>query len=477
MAVLTPVSADAVSAVPSERLRYEELTGWGRTPRSTSRVIQIDSRRGEDLRGHDLARGALTRGMGRAYGDAALNAGGLVLRLDPEGPIELEETTGVLRAGGGVSFDRIMAEILPRGWFVPVTAGTRAITVGGALACDVHGKNHHVDGSFAHHVVSFELMDVNGEIRTITRESDPVAWAATIGGMGLTGPITAVTFALIPVDTTFMTVDTDRARDLDDLMAAMAEGDDRYRYSVAWIDLLATGSRLGRGVLTRGDHARGDQIDASRDTRGFTPRRLLDVPDHLPRLIGRRRVAAFNEFWFRSAPRSQRDDIQPLSRFFHPLDAVGWWNRLYGPEGFLQYQLLIPFTAETTLVHLVETVARSGAAGMLAVLKRFGEGSGAPLSFPEPGWTLTIDLPARDDSVRTLLRELDEMVLGVGGRHYLAKDAHLSPDSVRRGYPHLGEWRDLRDQVDPQRHWTSDLARRLRLMDPDGSSTQEVSDA
>jgi decaprenylphospho-beta-D-ribofuranose 2-oxidase len=411
-------------------------------------------------------RGAVARGLGRCYGDAAQNAGGRVIhQVDDVDWCRLDVERGRLTAPGGVSLDAIMRRYVPQGWFVPVTPGTRYVTVGGAVASDIHGKNHHVDGSFGHHLHGLRLMDAEGSLQELTPQSDPPWWWATIGGMGLTGVVVEADFDLIPLQTSRCVVDTERAEDLDDVMARMADGDHRYRYSVAWIDLVATGRRLGRSVLTRGDHATMEQLPRAQrnDPLAFAPAQLLSVPRGVPTMLNRASVTAFNEWWFRRAPRIRRGEIQSLSAFFHPLDAVGHWNRLYGPRGFLQYQLLVPFGAEQALRTVVEALASSGAASFLAVLKRFGDANLAPLSFPHPGWTLTIDLPARAELVASLVRQLDDVVLEAGGRHYLAKDAHLTPDALRRGYPRLAEWQAVRHRVDPQRRWQSDLARRLDL--------------
>lgn len=442
------------------------LSGWGRTPVSAAQTVTLHPGNPSDALAEVGERGAVARGLGRCYGDAAQNAGGrVILQVDEVDWCRLDAEHGRLSAPGGVSLDAIMRRYIPQGWFVPVTPGTRYVTVGGAVASDIHGKNHHVDGSFGHHLHALRVMDAEGSLHALTPDSDPEWWWATIGGMGLTGVVVEADFDLIPLETSRCVVDTERAEDLDDVMARMAQGDHRYRYSVAWIDLLATGRRLGRSVLTRGDHATVDQLPVSqrRAPLTFSPRQVASVPTAVPNVLNRASVTAFNEMWFRRAPRLRVGEVQALSAFFHPLDAVGHWNRLYGPGGFLQYQLLVPFGAEEALRNVVETLAASGAASFLAVLKRFGDANPAPLSFPRPGWTLTIDLPARTASVAPLVRRLDDVVLGAGGRHYLAKDAHLTPDALRRGYPRLAEWQAVRHRVDPQRRWRSDLARRLDL--------------
>jgi decaprenylphospho-beta-D-ribofuranose 2-oxidase len=247
----------------------------------------------------------------------------------------------------------------------------------------------------------------------------------------------------------------------------MESGDDEYRYSVAWIDCLAKGARLGRGVLTRGDHA--SLVDLPRRARSraleFSPQIRLHAPAWVPpRLLNRLTVSAFNEFWFRKAPRSRTGQLTSVQAFFHPLDGVADWNRMYGRRGFIQYQFVVPFGQEQALRTSVERVAGARLASFLAVLKRFGPGDSGHLSFPAPGWTLALDVPAGTRGLGTMLDDLDVVVAEAGGRVYLAKDSRLRPELLPTMYPRLAEWRDVRDGVDPEHLLQSDLARRLDLM-------------
>ena len=460
MAVLTTGSVCAV-----HEARSTTLTGWGRTAPSRADVLVVDDDSLAEAVASAGARGALVRGLGRSYGDAAQNGGGTVVRLvPPTGGIRLDASTGLVTAHAGVSFDDLLRHLVPKGYFVPVTPGTRFVTLGGAIAADVHGKNHHVDGSFGNHLRSMTMLMADGAIVELTAESDPELWWATIGGMGLTGIVVEATFAALRIETSRCVVDTTRTPDLDSLLAAMVEGDEQYRYSVAWVDLLAKGQHLGRGVLTRGDHATVVQVTGHRDPTGYGPRMLAAVPPGVPNVINHATVRAFNEMWFRKAPRRREGEIQTITRFFHPLDGIAAWNRVYGRPGFLQYQFVVPFDEEAALRGVIERVVRSGRASFVAVLKRFGPGNPGPLSFPMAGWTLTLDLPAGVSGLSELLHDLDDRVLDAGGRHYLAKDACTTPDSIRRGYPRLSEWQEARHKADPGGLWISDIARRLELI-------------
>ena len=446
----------------------ESLTGWGRTA-PTLALVERPATVEEATRAVLAAgpRGAVARGLARSYGDAAQNAGGRVLDMTGLSRIlDIDLRAGTVTAEAGVSLHQLMKVLLPLGWFVPVTPGTRYVTLGGAIGSDIHGKNHHVSGSFSRHVGSFDLLTADGSVRRVTREGDGDLFHATVGGMGLTGVVTAATVRLLPVRTSLMSVDTERATDLDDLMARLTATDHRYRYSVAWIDLLARGGSMGRAVLTRGDHAELDELSPAqrRDPLAFRPATLPAAPRFLPGgLLRPVTVGLFNELWYRKAPRERRGEIQRISTFFHPLDGVPEWNRVYGRDGFLQYQFVIGPDQERTLRRIVERISRSQCPSFLAVLKRFGEGDPGWLSFPAEGWTLALDIPTGMPGLGGLLNELDDEVAGAGGRVYLAKDSRLRPESLAGMYPRLDDFRRLRAELDPAGLFTSDLARRLRL--------------
>jgi decaprenylphospho-beta-D-ribofuranose 2-oxidase len=458
------------------------LSGWGRTAPTRATVHRLTH--AADA-GAALARaggrGVVARGLGRSYGDAAQNAGGLVLLTTGMRAIKaFDARTGIITVEAGLDIDELTRLTLPGGWFVPVTPGTRWITVGGAIACDIHGKNHHRDGSFCDHVVSLELQTPSGERTTLTPGDTPHEFWATAGGMGLTGVIVEATIQLIGAETGWMRVDTERARDLGDALDRMSRGDDGYRYSVAWIDLLAGGRTLGRSVLTRGDHATLGELPAGAQHVPQRRRSLhLAAPRRVPSgLLNRQTVRAFNELWYRRAPRSERGRLQSFESFFYPLDGVVGWNRLYGPRGFVQYQLALPFGEEDSLRRIVARLHDADVPSCLGVLKRFGAnttggteaetrgqtraGRGS-LSFPLPGWTLAVDLPASLAGLGPLLDGLDELVAEAGGRVYLAKDARLRRELIESMYPELPRWRAIRASLDPEHAMRSDLARRIGL--------------
>jgi decaprenylphospho-beta-D-ribofuranose 2-oxidase len=442
------------------------VTGWGRTAPTAARLIRPRTYEEAAAAVRDCgARGSIPRGLGRAYGDAAQNAGGAVLDmtgLDRVHAIDVDG--GTVLCDAGVSLHRLMEVLLPLGWFVPVTPGTRQVTVGGAIGADIHGKNHHVSGSFARHVLSFELLTADGRIRTVGRGTP--LFDATAGGMGLTGVILTATVRLQPVETSMMSVDTERARDLDDLLDRLTATDHLYRYSVAWIDLLARGAATGRAVLTRGDHAPLDALPTRvrRAPLAFRAPRFPAAPAFLPEgLLTRRSVGLFNELWYRGAPHARTGELQRIPTFFHPLDGVPHWNRIYGRAGFVQYQFVVGYGQEETLRRIVRRISVRRCPSFLAVLKRFGDADPGWLSFPAPGWTLALDIPAGLPGLGAFLDELDEEVAAAGGRVYLAKDSRLRPELLAAMYPRLDDFRTLRAQLDPRGVFRSDLSRRLAL--------------
>lgn len=442
------------------------LMGWGRT--APSRAHVATPRSSDDIADvikRASSRGVLARGLGRSYGDAAQSGGAHVFDMTSMRAFDLDVGAGTVTAQAGVSMDDLLRAIVPAGFFVPVTAGTRFVTVGGAIAADIHGKNHHVEGSFGAHVTRMSVIDGSAQVREL-RPDDPDTsqefWA-TVGGMGLTGVIVEATFRLLTIETSRMSVDTERCVDLDEVMQRMIDGDDDYRYSVAWIDSVAPS---GRGVLTRGDHATRGQLDAKEASRplDYATPSLPSAPGFVPNgLLNSASVRAFNEAWYRKHPKKRTGELHTIPSFFHPLDGVRDWNRIYGPQGFLQYQFVVPDSAGWIVERTLNRLRDVGAPSFLTVLKRFGPGNPAPLSFPQPGWTLAADVPAGNDRLGAVLDELDELVATEGGRLYLAKDSRQSPTMLARTYPRLGEWQNVRDRMDPRGVFTSDLGRRLSL--------------
>jgi decaprenylphospho-beta-D-ribofuranose 2-oxidase len=409
----------------------------------------------------------IARGLGRSYNNAAQCGGGLVLstaRLNQI--IELDPATGLVTCEAGVSLEELMVAGLPSGWFVPVSPGTRQVTVGGAIAADVHGKNHHVAGSFARYVRSVDLLLPDGSGHTVTPESDPELFWATAGGMGLTGIIVRATVQLKRVGTSRLLVDTVRTADIDETMAVLSEHDHKYGYTVAWSDSMARGGSLGRSVITSGDFAEPEHLPEPQraDPFAFSPRARLGVPPGFPPgLISKYTVALANQAWYRKAPASRSGEVQTIGKFFHPLDGIRNWNRVYGPGGFRQYQYVLPFGAEASVRRSFELVSAARGPSFVTVLKRFGEGDPGLLSFPMPGWTLALDFPARTPGLDDLLTQLDSVVVAAGGRVYLAKDSRVPPEVLAEMYPRLTDFRKFRAELDPHGILASDLSRRLQL--------------
>jgi decaprenylphospho-beta-D-ribofuranose 2-oxidase len=449
----------------AETAQPELLAGWGRTsptlatvhrPRDLDHIVSRVTAAG--------ARGVIARGLGRSYGDAAQNAGGDVLsssNLDAVLAVDVEK--GTVTVESGVSLDTLLRVLLPMGWIPMVIPGTSYVSVGGAIASDIHGKFRH--GSFADYVDRMRVVTPDRGIVSLEPGADANLFWATSGGMGLTGVIADATLRLHPVETSRLVCDTERTHDVDDCMARMLDGDRDYRYSVAWIDCLATGTHLGRAVLTRGNHAALDDLPRSEraTARAYTPRTLLGAPPWLPNgLVNPLTARAFNEVWFRKAPRTARRHIEGVKPFFFPLDGVRDWNRMYGSRGFVQYQFVVPNGAEQVVRTALERFSATRTPTFLAVLKRFEHDSRSLIGFPMSGWTLALDIPT-SPALAPLLDGLDELVVEAGGRIYLTKDARLKPDLLAAMYPRLDEWRETRAALDRRNRLRSDMDRRLDL--------------
>ncbi len=449
--------------------RKQRLTGWGMTEPTWAEVVapgSADEVAGL-VKGAAEAGGVIARGLGRSYNNAAQNDGGVVVSTAGLGRVlSFDADSGVVVCEAGVSLEQLMVRFLPQGWFVPVTPGTRKVSVGGAIAADVHGKNHHKVGSFAKHVLSLDLLTADGAVRTVTPGGNPELFWATAGGMGLTGIVLRASVRLKPVKTSRLIVDTVRTADIDETMAYLSETDARFDYTVAWTDCLAAGSKLGRSVITSGNFAAVDDLPAKEQDKplAFKDSALVGAPPVFPTgLLNRRTVALLNEAYYRKAPMRRIGEIQTIGEFFHPLDSIRNWNRVYGPAGFRQYQYVVPFEAADVVRRSLERISALRAPSFVTVLKRFGAGDPGLLSFPMPGWTLALDFPAKTPWLSQLLGELDELVIDAGGRLYLAKDSRIPAGLMGRMYPRLGEFRRVRSQFDPDGLFESDLSRRLAL--------------
>lgn len=437
------------------------ISGWGRYPLQTCELERPE--RYADLR--PTTDTLIARGQGRSYGDASLNENGRVIlteRIDRM--LALDTTQGILRAEAGVTLAEILPVIVKQGWFLPVTPGTKFVSLGGCVASDVHGKNHHHEGGFGDHVLNIELILADGSHKNCSASENAQLFWATVGGMGLTGIIGEVTLKLIPVQTAQMMVRNHAAKNLQHLFQLLQDPALDDRYSVAWIDCLASGDALGRGVAMFGHHATTAEFNGANPLQSKA-KRTRSLPFDLPAwVLNPLSISLFNKLYYWKESRKTTPFLSDYDSYFYPLDAIGQWNRMYGKRGFVQYQCVIPEqTALAGMTDLLKELSASRRSSFLAVLKRFGaEGKGL-LSFPTPGYTLALDLPLRDKTVFSLLDKLDHIVLQHGGRVYLAKDARISAESFKTMYPRFEAWHKIKQSIDPNNRFNSSLARRLDM--------------
>ena len=437
------------------------LSGWGNYPRAETRVL--------DTAGTDATLAVLraeesliARGNGRSYGDAALNPRATLSMLQSRRVIDFDPARGIITCEAGAMLSDLIDLVLPQGWFPPVTPGTRFVTIGGMIAADVHGKNHHSGGAFGDYVEAFDLALADATVVRCARDENAALFAATRGGMGLTGIILTATFRLVPIETAHIRQETHRAANLREVMD-LFEAKNDWTYSVAWIDCLARGASLGRSLLYLGEHARRDELpDGTDPALRRVARKTRRIPFYFPEIaLNPWSVRAFNELYFRRGRPGQA--IVDYETYFYPLDALLEWNRIYGRSGFVQYQCVLPPDASVVgMTAILERAGRAGSGSFLAVLKLFGPAADAPLSFPMAGYTLALDFRATP-AVMQLLVEFDAIVHDHGGRVYLAKDARMGAADFRRGYPQLGEFMAVREQADPAGRFTSAQSERLGL--------------
>jgi FAD/FMN-containing dehydrogenase len=441
--------------------RIKGLSGWGRYPRTDQTVERPE--KASQLGLHDGT--ALARGQGRSYGDAALNSDGHVIltgRLNRF--LEFDSETGLLKVEAGATLKEILDAMVPKGWFLPVTPGTKFSSVGGCVAADVHGKNHHVDGSFGQHVTSLDMVLADGSRVTCSpTELSDVFWA-TVGGMGLTGIIESATFKMQPIETAYVKVKHRKAGNLDTAFNVL--DDEKYddRYSVCWIDCLARGSKMGRSVLITGHHASRAEVPLmSHAPLQLKERRVKTFKRDWPRFVlNPWTIRMFNGHYYRREGR--RGEFRcDYDRFFYPLDRYNDWNKMYGRRGFVQYQFVVPRDqAREGIRKAIDMLSKTRRASFLAVLKRMGPPSQGMLSFPMDGYTLALDIPLTND-LTDFLMKLDEVVLQHKGRVYLAKDSRVPAETFRKMYPRLDEFLAVKRSVDPHNRFTSDMAKRLEI--------------
>ena len=430
-------------------------SGWGRSIRSQSTEFNENLDVLQNLiKIFHSKRGAIPVGLHRSYGDSALNSGGLQISTAKFKSATLDSQSGVIQVGAGVSIRELENIALQKGFFPAIVPGTGYVTIGGAIAADIHGKSHHKTGSFSSIVKSMSVLYSDSIIRELHPDGPTSShfWA-TVAGLGLTGIIVEAKLQLSPVLGNHFVVREKRSRDLEQLLTDLKSADAEYDHTVAWIDI--SGKYSGRGVVGMGNFAmefdRKFELKTGQIDLPITPTRSLITP---------KTVELFNALWYR---KPLKNGLVGINAFTHPLDAIGSWNRVYGREGFLQYQFAIPDGEEDFLFHVLSRLKAIRAVSFLGILKRFGKASNAALSFPAPGWTLALDFSTSIPKLEQTLNEFDAELVSRKGRVYLVKDSRLRAEFLPKMYPRLEEWKVIRQEMDPQKLWNSDQGRRLEL--------------
>jgi len=438
------------------------LTGFNQYPKQNCYVSRPEAYR--DLLAHNSL--MIARGQGASYGDAALNESGQVILTERLNRfVDFDADQGILTAEAGATLAEILDFIIPQGWFLPVTPGTQYVSLGGCIAADVHGKNHHHVGTFGQHVISFELIKADGSsIHCSLRENTDVFWA-TIGGMGLTGIIGTVSLKLIPITSSYMLATHYATRDLEQTLEYLIKEEKDDQYSIAWFD--GMNQPFGRGVVMNAHHVEPQQLSVieKKSPLFVKTKKSLVIPFNVPKwVLNKTLMKIYYERYYRQQTQHVSSFITSYHDYFYPLDSIKHWNRLYGKRGFIQYQCVLPTQgAYESIVHLLNSVRSTPYPMYLGTIKRFGAENHAPLSFPMAGYTIALDFPFIDAGLLSVLDKLDEIVIQYGGRVYLAKDVRLKPETFRAMYPRYAEWLAVKKKVDPDNVFSSSLARRLGI--------------
>lgn len=448
----------------NKRLKEEVLSGWGNIPGAKSEVAYPFS--SQEVQQALFGSEVIPRGLGRSYADQATNAGRRVIKMEKINHfLSFDKEVGILNCEAGVSLGEIISTFAPRGWFPMINPGTKYITVGGAIANDVHGKGHHADGSFVNGVLDFTIMLADGRVLKASREENSDLFWASFGGLGLLGTILTASLQLRKIETTYFVQKSIPVQNLEEMLQAIDESDKEYRYSVAWIDSLAKGKNLGKGVLVVGNPASVNDLPEKlrKNPLKVSGKPKITVPFYLPSFsLNTFTVSVLNKVLYQK--QKSGTGISHYENFFFPLDMINNWNRGYGKRGFIQYQFVLPEkNGRENIRRILTEITGSNCVPFLNVLKKFGEGQGI-MSFPLKGYTFAIDFPITPQ-LKPFTKKLDQMVLEAGGRIYLGKDAYLDEETFKSMYPQYTRWMEIKKKYDPTHHFSSDLARRIGLVE------------
>jgi len=444
-------------------MKKETTTNWGNYPKINAKNISFSSQ--EELKQIILKeKEVIARGMGRCYGDSSLGET-IISTLKFNRLLSFDNITGEITCEAGITLEDLLETFIPKGWFLPVTPGTKYVTIGGAIASDIHGKNHHVEGSMSNHIISMDIMLDNGEVITCSKEANSDLFWATCGGMGLTGIILRTTFCLSRIQTSYIVQESIKAKDLEEIMKIFNESKN-YTYSVAWIDCLAKGKDIGRSLMIRGEHATVEDLKETpflKNPLSVSKKPFLNISFNFPNFaLNTLSVKSFNFLYYNKQLKKTQKGITNYNKFFYPLDGINNWNRIYGKRGFVQYQFVLPpDKSYEGLKKILSKISASGSCSFLAVLKLFGEQDDL-ISFPKEGYTLALDFPL-SEKVFNLLEELDKLVLEHDGRFYLTKDSRMAQTTFEKGYKNIEKFKQIKENNDKTRKFQSLQSKRMGI--------------